>query len=94
MNPMMEIPVCLAGGKDQDEKTVIGRFRPDQIQGYYPGYNWGSVVIVANSSILTTLTCEELDQAMTQYRVLCESGKVRKVGGNLSIIKTAKDDTN
>lgn len=71
MNPLLEIPVCLPGKEDdpdQPEKVVTGRISPGEIAFYYPGYHWGSVVVLkCGSSLLTTWSAEELDHARAVY---------------------------
>jgi hypothetical protein len=84
MNAHLEIPVCLAGGEKEEEKVVTGRILPAEIAFYYPGYHWGSVVILKSGySVLTTLTPEEIDQAILSYRILIAKGGSLK--GNLAL---------
>jgi hypothetical protein len=71
MNPFLEIPVCLRGkadDPDQPEKVVNGRLLPGEIAFHYPGYNWGSVLVLKSGhSILTTLSSEQIDAARIAY---------------------------
>ena len=73
MNPLLAIPVILAGGKDADgddkpEKVVIGRISPGEISHYYPGYDFGAIVVMkSGSSFLTTWSAEDLDHARVVY---------------------------
>lgn len=71
MKPLLEIPVCLAGkpGDDsQPEKEVMGRVLPDEIAFHYPGYHWGSIIVLKSGhSFLTTLDSEAIDTARLAY---------------------------
>lgn len=69
MNPLLEIPVILAG-KDENtpEQVVIGRISPGEISHYYPGYDFGAIVVMkSGSSFLTTWSAEDLDHARVVY---------------------------
>lgn len=71
MNPFLEIPVCLAGKADdpeQPEKIVTGRVLPGEIAFHYPGYHWGSVVVLKSGyTFLTTLESANIDAARQAY---------------------------
>lgn len=83
MNPFLEIPVCLAGGKDTSEKEVTGRVLPSEIAFHYPGYNWGAVIVLKSGhSILTTLSSEEIDAARQAYGIILKDRP-----GNISNIQ-------
>lgn len=69
MNPLLEIPVILAG-KDENtpEQAVTGRINPGEIAYYYPGYNFGAIVVMkSGNSFLTTWSADELDHARIVY---------------------------
>lgn len=68
MMPFIEIPVCLAGSNDLPEKEVTGRLQPSEIANYYPGYHWGTIIIIkSGSSFLTKCDPEEIDTLLLEY---------------------------
>jgi hypothetical protein len=67
MSPFLEIPLCLQNSEGEEKQTV-GRIQPNDISYYYPGFNWGTVIVMKQgSSFLTTLKYEELDAALMSY---------------------------
>lgn len=68
MHPFLEVPVCLQGGHNEEEKIVTARIRPSEIAFHYPGYHWGCVIVFkSGSSLLTGMMPEELDAAIIGF---------------------------
>lgn len=83
MLPFLEVPMCLSNNEKQ-EKEVTGKIQPVDISYYYPGFNWGVVVVMkSGSSYLINLPVEQFDQALALYdkSVKSNAGKF----GNLSL---------
>lgn len=70
-SPLLEIPVCHAGKPDNPEtpeKIVTARVLPGEIAMYYPGYHWGSIVVLKSGyTFLTDWSSEQLDAAREGY---------------------------
>lgn len=87
MKPFLEIPVCLQGGHNEDEKVVTARVQPSEIAYHYPGYHWGAVVVFrSGSSLLTSMSSDELDLAILGY----ESFQKKNPNNRHNIKLTAK----
>jgi len=83
MLPFLEIPMCIANN-EKEEKGVVTRIQPNEIAYYYPGFHWGTVVVMkSGSSFLTVFTSDELDAALKGYdqHVKAYAGKF----GNLQV---------
>lgn len=66
MRSLIEVPVCLVGKGDNIDKEVTARIDPATISGYYPGYHWGSVIMMnSGAEFLTTLSCEQIDERLS-----------------------------
>lgn len=94
MNPFLEIPVCMAGKADNPdaaEKIEVGRILPSEIAMYYPGYYWGTIVVMkSGSSFLSPMSCAELDNARYQYYDFIK--KNPNVRQNITVIKQNTSD--
>lgn len=67
MNPFLEIPIGIVNSK-QEQKETITRLRPTEIEYYYPGFYEGTVIIMkSGSSMLSTLSFDEVDAAIHSY---------------------------
>lgn len=89
MKPFLEIPIGISN-VDKEEKTVQCRLQPESIDYYYPGFFWGSVIVLkSGSSILTLLTFAELDAAITQYLAFEQTNPGKF--GNLAVKPVQKE---
>lgn len=67
MNPFLEIPICITN-IDKEEKVVTARIKPGEIEYYYPGFNWGTCLIMKSGNIIcSTWTFEQTEAAITAY---------------------------
>ena len=91
MRPFIELPVVLAGGDKQPEKHVIGRWMPDEIAGYVPAYYSGCIVHTKSGfSFIVTMSCEQLDNILMQYRIALKKNNGKNMG-NLAILPESKN---
>jgi hypothetical protein len=83
MLPFLELPMTLANNEEK-EKEVTKRVQPTEISDYYPGFYYGTVVVMkSGSSWLCPLPVEDVDAALSAYHsaVKSNSGKF----GNLKL---------
>lgn len=67
MKPFLELPMVIVNNEGV-EKEVVARIQPDMIGYYYPGMNWGAVIVMhTGASHLTTWTAEQMDAALAAY---------------------------
>ena len=68
MNPYLNIPIILPGNEGDEPKKTTARVQPDQIQCYYAGYNFGSLIwMIGGVCMMTELKPEEIDYGIDQY---------------------------
>jgi hypothetical protein len=67
MNPFLEIPIVLVNNENES-KTTMARIKPGEIEYYYPGFNEGTIVVMASGhSIMSMLTFAQMDDAITSW---------------------------
>lgn len=83
MQPFLEIPIGITNTEGADKITEC-RMKPGNIDYYYPGFHAGTVIVLrSGQAILTTLTFQEVDDALNAYKTFIE--KNPGVFGNLQI---------
>lgn len=67
MLPFLQLDIIITNNEDQS-KVVAARIQPSEVEYYYPGFYQGTVIVTKTpASYLTTLTVEELDNALQAY---------------------------
>ncbi len=67
MQPFLEVPIGIVNS-DKEEKETVARLVPNDISYFYPGFNYGTVVVMkSGSSFITLLTYDEFDGALNGY---------------------------
>jgi len=73
-NDFIAIEVCLTNGDSNQDKKVTGFYRVTDIAGMYPGYSWGTIVILhSGTTFLTTATCAELFHMMNTQSIAVQT---------------------
>lgn len=66
--PYLHIPIVIPGNAGEEDKDVMARVQPEQIQCYYPGYYWGAMVYLLGGNVLITrASVEDLDHNIAKY---------------------------
>jgi hypothetical protein len=88
MLPFLEIPQIIINNEDK-EKEVATRLQPQEIAYYYPGFYYGTVIVLkSTNSFLTTLSVEEVDSALAGYHSFIMSKDAKF--GNLQLTPKSK----
>lgn len=67
MKPFLEVPICIVNTEDKEKKTTA-KMQPGEIAYYYPGFNWGTIVVMkSGSSMLVDVTEEEFTAGLDLY---------------------------
>lgn len=75
MQPFIKLPVGIANQKEE-QKKVIARIQPDQIDYYYPGFYEGTVIVnKSGNSFLTSLSVEQVDSLLENYHSMAGTKK-------------------
>ncbi len=70
MLPFQKIPIVLPGNpeKREDDKEVMARIQPAEIESYNDGYYWGCLIKFKSGEILMTpLTADQVESMIGQY---------------------------
>lgn len=70
MIPFQKIPIVLPGNPEEkeDDKEVMARIQPDQIESYNDGYHWGCLIKFKSGEILMTrLTADQFEAQLANY---------------------------
>jgi hypothetical protein len=71
MLPFIEIQQIITNNENE-EKEVTTRLQPNEIEYYYPGFHWGTVIVFkSRNSILTPMSVDEFDSALLGYQDFC-----------------------
>jgi len=77
MQTLILLPIGIVNS-NQDQKEVITRFNPLEVDYYYPGFYNGTVVVLkSGNSFLTTLSAEQFDSLLINFDKVEKSNKGR-----------------
>lgn len=79
--PFMKLPIVLPGDPDLGEledqkgspdKEVDAYIQVEQVETFYPGYYWGSIIVMkSGTQYMTRLKVEQLETAFAGYWQHC-----------------------
>lgn len=87
MIPFQKIPILLPGNPEEklEDKEVMARIQPDQIESFNDGYHFGCLIKFRSGEILMTrLTADQLEAQLANYwRVFNDNMSKRQGGGHI-----------
>lgn len=89
MKPFIQVPLCLSNSEGA-EKTTVVQFQPSEVSYYYPGFHWGTIVVMkSGGSFLTPLDHNQFSSALDTYTKF-----VRKNPGKFGLLNIKLNPTN
>ena len=88
MMPFQKIPIILPGNPEAEEqdKKVMARILPGEIESYNDGYHWGSLIKFKSGEILMTdLTADQVEAMIGGYWLKLNE-QIRKERGGSSLL--------
>lgn len=83
MLPFLEIDIVIENTEGK-KKEVKARIQPNEIEYYYPGFNFGTVVVMkSGQSYLTLESVSNFDNILAEYSKILKSNSGKF--GNVSI---------
>lgn len=68
MLPFLQIQIDLPGDNENPDKEVIARIQPDSVETFYPGFHYGTIIVMRSGQIyITKMETEKFGAALGNY---------------------------
>jgi len=75
MQPFILLEIGIVN-QDKEEKVVVARVQPENIDYYYPGFFNGTIIVnKSGNSFLTPLSVDQVDKVLKNYHTVSRKGK-------------------
>lgn len=87
MKPFLEVPICITNTESEEKKTTA-KIQPGEIAYFYPGFHWGTIVVMKSGSSMLV----DLDEPTFMSGLDLYEESVKKAPGKFGTLKlTAKN---